>query len=63
MKICLRCGKELTRRKFKYCNEHCKYWYLAKQNETYKRISVSQQIRMARAGRKLAQGKLGVRYN
>jgi hypothetical protein len=63
MKYCLRCGKELPPRKRKYCNSHCQYWYLAKKNETFKKYSVSQHLRMARAEKKQRQGRLGVRYN
>ena len=61
--ICVHCGKELPKKKRKYCNDHCRYWYLAIKNEKHKPYSIAQRLRMARAERKQRMGKLGVRYN
>jgi len=63
MKKCVHCGKELTGRKLKYCNDRCKFWYLSIKNETYSPYSKAQGLRMMRAERKQRTGRLGARYN
>ena len=60
---CLKCGKELIKPKRKYCDEHCKYWYLAIKNNKPKKRSVPQDLRMVKAGRRQFKGKIGTRLN
>lgn len=62
-KCCVYCNKILTDRKLKYCNDHCKYWFLAIKNDKFKSTSISQSLRMLKAGRKQMAGKVGCRYN
>lgn len=37
MKNCLKCGKELSNNRKKFCDDHCKYWYniVRKEKEAY----------------------------
>jgi len=62
-KKCLYCGKDLSGRKQKYCDDLCQYRYLSIKNDKHKKRSISQDLRMLRAGRKQRSGKIGVRYN
>jgi hypothetical protein len=50
MKICVYCGKKLTGRKIKYCDEICQFKYKAKDYKT-KKFSFSQHLRIKRAER------------
>jgi len=63
----LRCGKQLPKRKKKFCSDNCKFWYhQAKKQESgedYKPYSKAQNLRMLRAGRAQRAGRIGVRYN
>lgn len=63
MKKCIYCNKELTGRKLKYCNEHCKYRYLSIKNNTHKKFSKAQHLRMSRAGKAQSKGRVGCRFN
>jgi hypothetical protein len=63
LKLCVYCNKKLTGRKQKYCNELCQFRLLSIQNDKPGKFSVSQHLRMSRAGKKQAAGKIGVRYN
>lgn len=64
MKICVYCGKKLTGRKLKYCNDHCKYRFLSIKNDNQPgKLSKAQCLRMTRAGRNQRAGKVGCRYN
>ena len=53
MKLCVECGKELTGKKRKYCNDHCRWRYinLTTAGPGKARRSPAQQIRMDRAAR------------
>lgn len=57
---CVYCEKELTGRKLKYCNEHCKYRYLSVKNDKPRKRSVAQDLRIIRANRNIR--KKDVRY-
>ena len=61
-KTCLYCGKIIEKRR-KYCNKTCLYRYNSIKNEKIAKFSVSQFLRMVKAGRKQRSGKLGVRFN
>jgi len=50
-RFCVHCGKKLTGIKLKYCNDHCKYWYLTIKKDSFVKRSKSQQLRMDRASR------------
>lgn len=65
-KICLRCGKELTGRKLKYCDDSCKYWYHACKKETKGWGSKNSQMRLDKSARRFAKNSRKgntVRYN
>lgn len=63
MKTCLWCNKELPAKKQKYCNDLCRYRYVSWKNDKPKKLSLSQYLRMAKAGKAQAKGKIGVRFN
>ena len=45
-KICIRCDKELTGRKLKYCDDSCEYWYHACRRTTKGWGSKNSQMRL-----------------
>lgn len=63
MKKCVYCDSELTGRKLKYCNDLCKFRFQSIQNDKVRPLSISQHLRMARAGKAQRKGKIGCRYN
>jgi hypothetical protein len=65
MNTCIYCGKELTGKQLKYCDNNglCKYRYNSVKNEKITSCSHAQQLRMCKAGKKQRQGKIGCRYN
>ena len=50
-RICVQCGKELPKRKLKYCDDHCQYWYKHRDSPSSGCGSGAQQRRMNRAAR------------
>lgn len=64
MNRCLCCGKELTGRRRKYCNDLHRYRYKSWIEDNQPgRLSKAQCLRMTRAGRSQRAGKIGCRYN
>lgn len=63
MKKCIHCEKELTGRKLKYCNDHCRYWYLVIKNDRPTKFKLAQHLRMQRVSKRQADGRVGVRFN
>lgn len=61
--LCVRCSKELEGKRRKYCSDHCAYWFKQANNDKPKKFSVSQHMKMQRAGRAQFSGKIGCRFN
>ena len=69
MANCVECGKELTGKKRKYCNDHCAYWFKTKQRSETNFTgwgSTNSQLRLnkasARFANRMRSGKTSVRY-
>lgn len=62
-KSCIYCGKEITGRRKKYCSDICSFRYKSIKNDGVKKFSVSQHLRMQRAGRSQRLGRVGCRFN
>lgn len=60
---CIWCDKVLPDRKRKYCSDLCKYRYNSYINDSPSKFSLSQHLRMMRAGKNQRKGKIGARFN
>lgn len=69
MANCVHCGKELTGKRRKYCNDSCAYWFKSKQRDETAYSgwgSANSQIRLNKACSRFASrmrsGRTSVRY-